>query len=163
MKAILLILTIFLSIASFGQDKVGHGSDSEGCDSSGVGPLTTWVRPNIKPFVYAGELIIGFNSDLGVYGYYGEEPSTGALIPTCDSISEIVFYSSPYYSDYIGIWVAYGDTTSSAELKVNDVSYILSWDGNTEEWPFSGWFLNTISNPFSNIGDTVSIILDNFK
>jgi hypothetical protein len=46
MKKLLLILTFFV-LANFvnGQDKIGFGNDTEGCDSAGIGPVTTWVKP----------------------------------------------------------------------------------------------------------------------
>jgi hypothetical protein len=48
MKKILLLLTFFtLTLFVNAQDKVGHGSDAEGCDSAGVGTVTTWVKHKI--------------------------------------------------------------------------------------------------------------------
>lgn len=53
-------MTLFVNA----QDKVGHGSDSEGCDSAGVGTVTTWVKPIVIPenccecstYYFAGEV-----------------------------------------------------------------------------------------------------------
>jgi len=119
---ILFILTIFLSAVSFGQDKVGHGSDSEGCDSSGIGLVTTWVKPITSE---CGETVTIFGEEYPVV-QIGDQCWLGKNL---------------HYNDSEGGVSSYGNNSTISSV----YGYLYSWDAASRiDGLISGWHLPSI-------------------
>jgi hypothetical protein len=156
MKKILLFWTFFvLTLFVNGQDKVGHGNDSEGCDSSGIGLVTTWVKPS-GYWNYEGVMTVGYEFD-GDYSYYGYiTDRLGSLIPSLAIEGEIdlVYVPDGMYVPEGGV-LFISPFSNLEEVQIDGVSYLPPYDvmDNPNFQIYPG------SNPFPAVGETCDIKL----
>jgi hypothetical protein len=162
MKKLLLILTIFLSFVSFGQDKVGHGSDAEGCDSAGVGTVTTWVKRVVPPehdtipFLYQFDLTADeyITENINYLGYDNGLYCFGVISPQNDTIVSLMwkFPNDPHENS---LWLELfdydlGSVVDSVFIDNDPIMSYLTLQFY-QTWKFTG-----LSNPFVD-GETYNI------
>jgi hypothetical protein len=151
MKKIILLLTFFvLTLFVNGQDKVGHGNDPEGCDSAGVGTVTTWIKPEIQidtTWRYTGIITVGYMEGTEYYGYDNLNFYFGSISPDLQNLKYFIYNSSQKL--FCGL-----DSCLITSMYVDGNVFYPSWNAT-----YGYWNDLSASNPFPAENETCIIKL----